>query len=110
MSEKSYQEGSVLTLTAPATVTSGNAYKIGSMIVIALTSVASGESFAAAVDGVHEVVKNSGETWSEGSKVYWDNTNSEFTTTSTSNTAAGYAVAAAGSSAVVGYIKLCQIG
>jgi hypothetical protein len=49
----------------------------------------------------------SGQAWAVGDKVYWDDTNKRFTKTSTSNTLAGYAVAAALTADVVGRLRLC---
>lgn len=41
------------------------------------------------------------EAWTVGAKVYWDNTNSRFTVTSTSNTLCGYATQPKGAAATV---------
>jgi predicted RecA/RadA family phage recombinase len=106
------QPGNVVTLTAPSGgVVSGSFYKIGSLVVCAMASAAVGAEFEAALNGVWSVTKETHATdqaWTEGMAVYWDNTNSRFTKTSTSNTRCGYAAAAAGSTASSGQLLLVQ--
>jgi predicted RecA/RadA family phage recombinase len=46
------------------------------------------------------------QAWAEGDLVYWDNTAKQFTKTSTSNTKAGYAVAAKLTAGVSGRMRL----
>jgi predicted RecA/RadA family phage recombinase len=110
---KGYVEsGRVLTLAAPnGGVVSGLAYKIGSLVVIATVTVTAdeataGASFAAVTEGVHNVVKATGATWSEGQKLYWDDSAKKFTATSGGNTLVGVAAAAAGSSDATGHVRL----
>jgi predicted RecA/RadA family phage recombinase len=101
------QPGDVLELTAPSGgVVSGTPYLIGTVLVIALTTAAQTLPFRGKVTGVFYVVKNSAEAWTEGAKVYWDNTAKKFTTTSTSNTLVGVAVAAAANPSSNGYVRL----
>lgn len=105
------QSGKVLTLTAPTGgVVSGTAYKVGGMVVVACVSAAEGESFAAEVEGVYTLPKTTSEAWTEGAKLYWDNTAKSFTTTSTSNTLAGFAAAAAASADTTGNVLVTQLG
>lgn len=98
---KNYVEsGEVLTLTAPSGgVVSGVAYKIGSLIVVATVTVAQTLPFAAIVTGVISYTKPGSQAWTEGVKVYWDNSAKKFTTTSGGNTLAGVAAEAVGSGA-----------
>lgn len=110
MATNKVQDGDTLTLTAPATVTSGLTYKVGSLIVVAMASAASGAAFPAATKGVFTLVKATGSAWTEGEKLYWDATASKWTDVSTSNTLAGYAEAAAASGDTTGNVFLCQIG
>ena len=101
------EAGEVLPLTAPSGgVVKGTPYKIGSLIVIALFSAAQTESFSALTKGVATVPKATGQTWSEGAKLYWDDSAKKFTTTSSANTLAGVATVAAGSSDTTGKIRL----
>ena len=101
----------VVQLTAPSGgVVGGTPVKIGSLIVIPEADTAVGLSFAANTNGVFVVPKATGQAWTEGVKLYWDNTAFNFTTTSTSNTLCGYAVAAALSADTTGTVLLQQVG
>jgi predicted RecA/RadA family phage recombinase len=94
------QDGDIVTLTAPGGgVVGGTAYKIGSLIVVATETVAAGLPFPALVEGVVTHAKAPSQAWTEGVKVYWDDTNKYFTTTSAGNTLAGVAAAAVDSGA-----------
>mgnify|MGYP003450653050 FL=1 len=69
---------------------------ISSRVYVPLESAAANE----ATDLVYEAevsggVKATGEAWTIGGAVYWDNTNTRFTTTSASNTLCGRALEAA---------------
>jgi predicted RecA/RadA family phage recombinase len=44
---------------------------------------------------VSDAPKATGEAWAVGAVIYWDDTNKKFTTTATSNTKCGYALAPA---------------
>lgn len=101
------QPGEVLALTAPGGgVVSGTPYKIGSLIVVALTTVAATLPFSALVCGTVTGPKATGATWSEGEKLYWDDSAKKFTPTSSANTLCGVAVAAAASGDTTGQIRL----
>lgn len=103
------QPGNILDLTAPAGgVVSGVPVLIGALLVIAGVSAAEGKPFSGAVEGVFDVPAANSQAWVEGALVYWDDTAKRFTTTVGSNTKKGVAVAAKGSSAVVGRVKLIQ--
>jgi predicted RecA/RadA family phage recombinase len=87
------QPGTVLTLTAPTGgVVSGTAYLIGTLVVIATKTVAETLPFEALVVGVVDVPKAVEEGWTEGLKIYWDDTAKEFTATVGANTLVGVAV------------------
>ncbi len=51
------------------------------------------------VTGVHELTKKSGDAFTAGGLVYWDASNKQLTSTSSGNTRAGRAAAAAASDA-----------
>lgn len=107
MARNFVQPGSTITLTAPSGgVVSGTVYLIGTLLVVAQMSVAQTLPFEGKVTGVFDLPKATGQAWTEGAKVYWDNTAKNFTTTSTSNTLAGVAVAAALTADAVGRIRL----
>lgn len=87
------QPGEILTLTAPSGgVVSGTAYLIGTLVVIATETVAQTLSFAALVCGVVDVPKVADEGWTEGLKLYWDDSAKKFTATASTNTLVGVAV------------------
>lgn len=101
------QPGEVLTLTAPGGgAVSGTPYKIGSLIVVSCIDADAAAPFTAMVVGVATVPKATGQTWSEGAKLYWDNGAGKFTTTSGGNTLAGVAVADAASGDATGQMRL----
>lgn len=103
-------DGKQLTFTAPSGgVVSGTAYKIGSVIVVAAISADAGAQFTGEAQGVFTLPKATGAAWTEGEKLYWDDTAKDFTGTSTSNTACGYAAAAALSADTTGNVLLKPI-
>ena len=101
------QEGEVIPLTAPTGgVVSGTAYKIGSLIVVALVTVAETLPFSALVKGVVTHAKVSAQAWTEGVKIYWDDSAKNFTTTVGANTLVGVAAAAAANPTATGKVRL----
>lgn len=101
------QEGEVLELTAPSGgVVSGTAYLIGSLLVVAAADVAQTLPFSGKTTGVFTLPKATGEAWTEGAKLYWDNSAKKLTTTSSGNTLVGVAAAAAGSADTTGDARL----
>jgi len=105
---KTYAEpGEIIPLTAPSGgVVAGTAYKIGSLVVVATVTVAQTLMFSALVRGVVSHAKVSAQEWTEGVKVYWDNSAKNFTTTSGSNTLVGVAAAFAANPTATGYVRL----
>lgn len=103
------QPGEVLTLTAPTGgVVSGGVYKIGLFIVVAASTVAQTLPFEGKLNGVFDVPKATGQAWTEGALVYWDDTAKNFTTTVGTNTLAGKAARLGGevSGATTGRVRL----
>lgn len=101
--------GDVVQFTAPSGgVTTGLGYLIGGQFVVATNTVAVGLPFEGAARGIFDLVKNTGEAWTEGALIYWDNTAKKCTTTATSNTHIGYAARLGGelSTAAVGRVRL----
>lgn len=75
-----YRPGKVITLTAPTGgVVSGTAYLIGSLVVVATKTVAQTLPFEALVKGVVTVPKVAEETWTDGLKIYFDESEGKFT-------------------------------
>ena len=72
--------GKVIQLTAPTGgVVSGTAYLIGSLLVIATETKAQTLAFSALVVGAVDVPKVADEAWTEGMKVYFDESEGKFT-------------------------------
>lgn len=101
------QPGDILTLTAPSGgVVSGTAYLIGAILVVAAVTAAESESFAAKTAGVFTLPKTTSEAWTEGAKLYWNNTTKKLTTTASGNTLVGVAASAAASADTTGNCRL----
>lgn len=100
------QNGDNLTLTAPVALASGAAALIGSIFGVASADAANGAPVVLVTRGVFTLPKATGEAWTEGVKLYWDNTNRRLTTTSAGNTLVAVATAAAASAATSGNAKL----
>lgn len=89
---------------------SGTPFQVGVIIGVALNTSAQGETNTLMLEGAFSgLPKASGQVWGQGVKLFWDNTAKNFTTTSTNNTAAGYAYAAAASGDTTGSVILAQI-
>lgn len=102
--------GHILTFTAPAGgVVSGTPLLIGALVVIPTVTAAAGLAFEGMVSGVQSVPKADSQAWTEGAKVYWDDTGKCFTTVASGNTDTGtVAVAAVASTGglVIGTVLL----
>ncbi|MBI4906601.1 MAG: DUF2190 family protein [Acidobacteria bacterium] len=92
------QKGETLTVTAPATITSGAVVVVGSIIGIAATDAASGDEVEVDTEGVFELTKVTTDAVSQGDKLYWDSGASKVTKTAGtgSKPLVGVATAAAG--------------
>ncbi len=74
------QEGKILRLVAPATLASGAFALVGFLVGVAMADIASGVEGDFRVDGVVNLPKATGVTFSQGDKVYWDASASKVTT------------------------------
>lgn len=102
------QEGETIDYTPGSAAAAGAVVVMGSVgIGIVSTALAANEKGSLVVDGVVRHAKAAGAI-SAYAKVYWDATNSVFTATSTNNTLAGYAVAAAASGDATVDVKLMK--
>lgn len=99
------QKGDTLSLTAPADVVGGQGILVGSIFGVCSHDAKSGETMEVAVEGVFDLPKATGAL-TEGAKLYWDNTAKNITTTATSNTLIGAAVAVAASGDATGRVRL----
>lgn len=107
MSRTFVQPGNSLTLTAPSGgVTASVPLLIGALLIVPHNTAAQGEPFEGERVGVHTLPKATSQAWTEGAKLYWDNTAKNITTTASGNTLVGVASAAAGSSDTTGVVLL----
>lgn len=99
------QPGSVITVAAPADVTSGTGVLVGSLFGIAAISALSGADVEIKVDGVYELPKTSALAISVGDLLYWDDTNKVVNKTNT-NKLVGVAVSAAANPSATVKVRL----
>lgn len=101
------QAGENLAITAAANVTAGKVVVVGTNLFgVANSTVTSGDLVTIVTSGVFDLTKVSGSSTSiaAGALVYWDATNGVVTTSATSNTKIGCAVALAANADV-----LCRV-
>jgi predicted RecA/RadA family phage recombinase len=102
------QPGRMLTLTAPSGgVASGDGVMVGSVFGVAAFDAAEGAEVEVATEGVFELKKTTGAAWTVGLPIFWNDTTKKAATSG--DLQIGVAVAAAGSSAAVGLVKLDPI-
>ena len=102
-----WQRGESLDYTnaGSAAIEAGDVIVLGTKIGIAGCDIAVGAVGSVHVEGVYKFPKATGAI-TIGAAVYWDATNENITTTSTSNTLAGYAAAAAASADTTVLVKI----
>ncbi len=94
------QDGRIVTVTAPAAMTSGLGYLVGSLFGVACASFDSGDTKAEMqVEGVFDLVKVGSEAWALGDRIYWDAGNARCTKVATAGQLIGTALAVVGSGA-----------
>jgi predicted RecA/RadA family phage recombinase len=108
MSKTYTQKGDVLTLTAPYDRNAGQGALIGSIFGVAVNNVANGVQGEFETTGCHDLTAatGAGTDWTEGTKLYWDNTNKVITKTSSGNTLIGASTSAKTTAAAVGNVRL----
>ena len=100
-------EGKHITLTAPSGgVTAGLGYLIGSLFVVAGSSVAQTLPFVGYTTGVFSLAKTSAQAWTEGQKIYWDAGNARADSDSTVGALIGVAAAVAANPSGTGDVRL----
>jgi predicted RecA/RadA family phage recombinase len=103
------QPGNAITAAAPYQRNAGQGALLGgSLFGVAVDTVASGATGVFWTEGVYELTKLSGasESFTLGTRIFWDNTNKRLTVVSTSNVCVGVVTEAAATDAVVARIKL----
>jgi predicted RecA/RadA family phage recombinase len=89
-----------------AVIEAGEVRVIGSRIGVIGGDIAPGTVGAIEVEGVFEFPLSASAAIAQGDTVYWDATNKKITDTSSGNTAAGYAAAAAAATDEVIDVKI----
>ena len=104
-----YKEpGNTLRLVAPYARDSGQGALFGDFLFgVAVHDVDQDESGEFMTEGVFELTKESGATWSVGEYIYWDDSAKHCTVTNSDGPLIGICVADAAELAVVGTVKLC---
>lgn len=100
------QPGQVMTLAAPYDRTAGQGALVGSLFGVAVNDVDSGDDGEFHTCGVFELAKATGTAWTQGQKLYWDDSNKRFDTVSTVGPLHGVAAEAADSADTTGRVRL----
>lgn len=100
------QPGEQISVTAPAAVASGVGVLVGSLFGVSAHSAASGAAVEIATRGVYTLAKATGAAWTQGARIYWDDTAKNCTTTASTNKLIGVATAAAASGDTTGNVLL----
>jgi predicted RecA/RadA family phage recombinase len=102
------QEGTVLTLVAPRALTSGEGFLVGSQFAVATSASLISVDVEGLTEGVVSLPKTSAQAWTQGQKIYWDNTNFRCDSTSTIGILIGVATEVAANPSSTGVVKLCD--
>ena len=106
MAKNFVQPGDVVTVAAPYAVSSGDGCLVGTLFGVAAFDAAEAADVEINTRGVWTLAKTSAQAWTVGAAIYWDNTNKVATTTSTSNTLIGKAMAVAANPSATGVVRL----
>ena len=101
-----HSTGGVISVVAPADVDSGAGVLVGSIFGIAQGSAATGVEVNLVRIGVYTMPKVNAQAWAQGAKIYWDNGNSQMTTTASGNVLVGTATEAAANPSETGMVLL----
>lgn len=100
------QPGVVLTLAAPYDRTSGQGAQVGSLFGVAAGDVLSGADGQFQVEGVFTLAKTSAQAWTQGQKIFWDNSNKRCDSDSTVGMLIGVAAEVAANPSSTGAVRL----
>lgn len=81
------QDGRTIDYTPGSAVAAGDVILLQKMLGVAAIDIAANTLGALMVHGVHSIAKVTGETWTTGQILYWDNSVKKLTTTVGSNVA-----------------------
>lgn len=101
------QHGRMLDIVVPSGgVSAGKGILIGVMFGVAAVTAAQNAIATIDLEGVFTLDKTTGEAWTAGAALYWNDTTKKVTTTVGSNVKIGVAAAAAASADTVGNVRL----
>lgn len=101
------QPGNVITCSSlPYARNKGQGVQWGSMFGVAQQTKAISTACEVEVVGVQNLDATTGQAWTDGAKIYWDNTNKLATNVVGTNLFIGHAVGAKGSAAALGLVRL----
>jgi predicted RecA/RadA family phage recombinase len=98
------QTGDIVEVIAPADVKSGDIVEVGKLVGIACTDALSGKPVNIKTSGCFTVKKVSAQAWTVGAPVYV--AAGEATTTASTNTPMGHAMAIAANPSATGVVRL----
>jgi len=100
------QPGDIITLAAPYDRVTGEGAQVGSLFGVALQTVLSTVDGEFNTKGVWTLAKTSAQAWTQGQKIYWDNSNKRCDSDSTVGMLIGVASAAADNPSSTGDVRL----
>lgn len=107
MAKNYIQPGDVVTVAAPADVTSGTGVLVGDLFGIATHDAKSGSEVEIMTSGVWEIAKTSAQAWATvGLPIYWDAGNKVVTTTAGTSKLLGVNLAVATNPSATGTVRL----
>jgi predicted RecA/RadA family phage recombinase len=106
MARNYVQPGETLTLPAPRNVASGDGMLVGSIFAVALAAASAGQPVEGRRIEVFDLTKATGQAWTPGQKVYWDNTAFNVTSSASGNTLIGAATQAQAAGDTIGRVLL----
>jgi predicted RecA/RadA family phage recombinase len=106
MAKNHVQPGETITLLAPYDVAAGDGFLVGSIFAIALYAALSGAAVEGRTVDVWDIKKTAAQTFTQGAKVYWDNTAKSVTGISSGNSLIGIATQAAGGADASARVRL----
>ncbi len=91
---------------APYALTPGQGMQLGSLFGVAIDGAAISARVVVALKGIFTLTKQTGQAWTQGQILYWDNAGRQVTTTVGTNKVIGYAAQAQAAGDTTGQIWL----
>jgi predicted RecA/RadA family phage recombinase len=98
--------GDIVTVPAPASVSSGDGVLIGTLFGIAVTDADSGDPVEIKTTGVFTLPKASEQAWTIGAAIYWDGEECTTADGSGANALIGRTLAVAANPSATGVVRL----